>query len=100
MIGDTWSVDEILDAVALDDLEGSGQAKRMVGRICAEVHNAVRMYAWGRSAKEGDTPPEPVRETHFLPVRMKAKDTLELDRNQLLKADRQLRDRMNAMCGF
>jgi hypothetical protein len=100
VIAESWSVDEILDAAMLDELEGAGQAKRLVGRVCAEVHNAVRMYAWGKHAKQGDQPPEAVRESQFLPLRVRSKESVELERNQRLNADQQLRARMAAMCGF
>jgi len=100
VVGESWSVDEILDAAALDELEGAGQSKRMTARICAEVHNAVRMYAWGRSAKPGDKPPVPITESQFLPVRVQSKDKVELAEGNRKAVDKQLNDWASALCGL
>lgn len=60
-----------MEAAALDDLEGAGQAKRLTARLCAEVHNAIRYYAWQVHGSKDSQPPEAMRETDFLPVRIK-----------------------------
>lgn len=73
MIEETWTLGEILDVGELDDLEASGQAKRLVGRICAEIHNAVRNYGWARHADKSTPPPTPLDETRWLPRRVKRK---------------------------
>lgn len=73
MIEESWTLDEILDVGELDDLEAAGQAKRLVGRICAEIHNAVRNYGWMRHADKNTPPPTPLDETRWLPRRVKRK---------------------------
>ena len=47
-----------MDAAVLDELEAAGQSKRLVARMCAELHNAIRNYGWARTAKEGEIPPK------------------------------------------
>ena len=89
-----------MDAAALDELEGAGQVKRMVARLCAEIHNATRLAAWSKYAKEGEKPPELMHESQFLPVKVVRKQADALAENRKLQADENLRMAMNAMCGF
>lgn len=69
MIADQWTVDEILDAMSLDELEGAGQAKRLTARLCAEFHNAVQLATWATHGEKGSQAPKRMSETVFLPVR-------------------------------
>jgi hypothetical protein len=87
LIEDTWSLDEILDIAELDELEAAGQAKRLVGRICAEIHNAVRNYGWMRHADKNTPPPTPLDESRWLPRRAKRKARKSRDEKQLTQAE-------------
>ena len=69
MIADTWSVDELKDAEVLADLEGWGQAKRMVAKLCAEVHNVGILGRYFQSTDQGP-PPKMLSEMAFLPKRV------------------------------
>jgi hypothetical protein len=89
-----------MEAAALDDLEGAGQAKRLTARICAEVHNAIRNYAWSRFGEKNSKPPKSVDESQFLPVRFSKVDSLQAEVNQRIKTDRELHSMMNSLCGF
>jgi hypothetical protein len=71
VIAETWSVSELQSAEALAELEGWGQQKRLVARLCAEVHNAVINAVHSTHAKENSQPPKPVSENSFLPRRTK-----------------------------
>lgn len=89
-----------MDAAVLDELEAAGQSKRLVARVCAELHNAIRNYGWARTAKEGERPPEPLHESQFLPVKIRAKQADKLAEARKQKVEENLRSTMNAMCGF
>lgn len=99
-IADTWSADEIMDAAVLDEIEGTGQAKRLVARLCAEVHNAVRLAAWASTARKGDPSPTMLHESKFMPVRMRSKQSAEHEQVQRQRVNSELSRTLNAMCGF
>lgn len=69
MIADSWSVDELKDAEVLADLEGWGQMKRMVAKLCAEIHNVGILGRYFQSTENGP-PPKMLSESAFLPKRV------------------------------
>ena len=69
MIADTWSVDELKNAEVLADLDGWGQVKRMVAKLCAEVHNVGILGRYFQSTDQGP-PPKMLSEVAFLPKRV------------------------------
>jgi hypothetical protein len=98
VIDETWTVDEILDAQSLDELEGVGQAKRLTARLCAEIHNAIRNASWGAYGSKGSQPPERMDESLFLPVRRKHDENQsDRDRDELVKS---INATMSSMCGY
>lgn len=100
MIGETWTVAEVLDAQALDELEGAGQAKRLTARICAEIHNAIRVAGWSVYGKENSQPPPRMDEALFLPVRIRPdKDDGSLERQRADLA-KKVDQAMLGLCGY
>jgi hypothetical protein len=100
VIGETWTVDEILDAQSLDDLEGVGQAKRLTARLCAEIHNAITMGIWSIHGEKNSKPPSRIHESRFLPVRTAAvndADEIKKRRDEVVK---NVNDVMLSMCGY
>lgn len=77
MIEETWSIDELLDMVELDDLEGLGQAKRLTARICATIHNAAAQTRWSslvaQLGKSAPPPPPMLDEADWLPRKASGK---------------------------
>jgi len=69
VIADTWSVDELKNAEVLADLDGWGQVKRMVAKLCAEVHNVGILGRYFQSTDQGP-PPKMLSEVAFLPKRV------------------------------
>lgn len=100
MIGEEWSVDEILDAQALDSLEGSGQTKRMVARLCAEIHNAISLASWRIHGKEGSSAPDRVDESLFLPVRRTLQPASKVAESQAASVERNIQNQMLSLCGY
>lgn len=100
MIGETWTVAEILDAQSLDELEGAGQAKRLTARLCAEVHNAISLGIWSVHGQKDSKPPRPMSESRFLPVRMPAAfDKLDIKRRRD-DVVKHVNNVMLSMCGY
>jgi len=74
VIADTWSIEELMNAEVLADLEGWGQMKRMVARVSAEIHNSTinLLYGYAQSKSDKQYPaPSRLTEVAFLPVRGK-----------------------------
>jgi hypothetical protein len=88
-----------MDAAALDDLEGAGQAKRLTARVCAEIHNAIRDAMWSMHGAPNSQPPKRMDETLFLPVRVAKPKDQDLAA-RVRETNQRLTDRLNAMCGF
>ena len=59
-------MDELKDAEVLADLEGWGQMKRMVAKLCAEIHNVGILGRYFQSTENGP-PPKMLSESAFLP---------------------------------
>lgn len=53
----------------LADLEGWGQMKRMVAKLCAEIHNVGILGRYFQSTENGP-PPKMLSESAFLPKRV------------------------------
>jgi ABC-type uncharacterized transport system substrate-binding protein len=69
VIADSWSVDELKDAEVLADLEGWGQVKRLVAKLCAEIHNVGILGRYFQSVEQGP-PPKMLSESAFLPKKI------------------------------
>jgi hypothetical protein len=100
-------MDELLNAEALAELEGWGQAKRLVARVCAEIHNAVTNAVYVTSGTENAKPPKPLDEKLFLPRRVKRPmevvkaDSNKQDREKVVQTSLQKASRiLNALAGF
>jgi hypothetical protein len=64
-------LDELLDVVELDELEGVGQSKRLTARVCATIHNEFARLTWIRFGSKDIPPPTPAQESDYLPRRVK-----------------------------
>ncbi len=97
-------MEELQNAEVLAELEGWGQQKRLVARICAEIHNAVTNAVYATNAGENTKPPKPLTEKVFMPVRIKRR--LAIVKSQEAKqkvAETSLQKAskiMNALAGF
>lgn len=100
VIEETWSASEVLDVSELDFLEGAGQAKRLVARLCAEIHNACNLSIWKVHGKEGTAHPKLLTETEFLPVRKKASAAIAGNQPAPKQAESNMHNWMMSICGY
>ena len=102
VIAETWSVDELRNAEVLADLEGWGQMKRMVAKLCAAIHNVGIIDRHWQTAEKGAGPPKMLDESAFLPrkvVRMNIARTT--DKKKVVESINQKTSRfISSMAGF
>lgn len=59
----------MMNAEVLADLEGWGQIKRLVAKLCAEIHNVGILGRYFQSTENGP-PPKMLSEVAFLPKKV------------------------------
>jgi len=104
VIAETWSSDELQDAEVLAELEGWGQQKRLVARLCAEVHNAVTNAVYATQGTKDTKPPKPLSESLFLPrrvrVRRKVAKTEEQKQQAVLTHQQKTSQLLSSLAGY
>jgi hypothetical protein len=101
-IAATWSADELQNAEVLADLEGWGQQKRMVAKLCAEVHNVGIIGRHWQYADKGSPPPKMLVEGQFLPRKVyKLNIAKAVDKKKVSKSIQQtVSQTIASMAGF
>ena len=90
-----------MNAEVLAELEGWGQAKRMVAKLCAEMHNVAILNRHADSG-ENTKPPKFLNEQHFLPKKVfKVNIAKTAEKNKTTQTlQNKLSGLINSMTGF
>lgn len=89
VIAESWSPEELQNAVVLAKIEGWGRSERLVARICAEIHNAQMNASYLANAAPNSKPPKQLTERNFLPRKIyKRKLVSDPSANVQPKADK------------